>query len=94
LNRYNRGRHDDVHLETNQLGCEMKKSFWLHLAGWEDEEDILALHVAQLAQTLTKCLPEMNALGDGAGRKDTYPRYFSRLLRPGEMDGSEKENRE
>ena len=77
------GRHDDVDLETDQLGCKMSESFSPHLSGGEDEGDVLPLDIAELAQPSTECLPEMRTLGDRGGRKDTDPRDFSRRLRLG-----------
>src|SRR5262245_48676251 len=72
----------------------MRESFWLHLTGGENKEDILALHIAHFAQTLAECLPEVHALCDGAGRKNADPWDFLRLLRLSDMNGSQNKNRE
>ena len=50
------------------------------------DKNVLALHVAELAQPLPKRVKEGTAGGRCEGTQVTYPWHFLRLLRLGPMD--------
>src|SRR3990172_5270467 len=76
-------RDANVNLEPDQLGREIGKPFGPYLRRWELKSNVLAIHITEFAKPLPECLPEVQALGDGTGRKNTYPRHVPRLLRAG-----------
>jgi hypothetical protein len=85
LSSKGRGRtagHDDVHLEPDQLGCEVGEPLGPPLRKSVLEDDVLALDVAQLVQLLSECLTGVRG-GRSPELENTYPIYPPRRLRPG-----------
>jgi hypothetical protein len=53
------------------------------------DDDVFPFHVPKLVQTLPECLDASCGSGSGDGTEKPDSRDFLRLLRVGEMDGSE-----
>ncbi len=47
---------DNIHFETCELGCELRKSIHLSLCKAVFDDNILIFHVPQLVQSLPECL--------------------------------------
>src|SRR5262249_42289946 len=71
--------HNDVHLQTDQLGDEIGIALPLALRRPIDKTDVLTLDIAEIPHPLYKCLVGRRP---GAGQV-AYPRDFPRLLRLG-----------
>jgi len=84
--------YDDIHVETDQFGREAGEPVELSLGVPEVDREVLALDVAELAQSPLKSLIERRDPG-GRGRQHTDPPHPSLLLRlGGERRGEEPTN--
>src|SRR4029434_9827154 len=78
--RWRAGRDDNVDLERNQLGRKTRKPVGFSLCKSGLKGDVLSFQIAQLAQPLPQCLPELDASrGRGASFQESDP-PGSRLL--------------
>jgi hypothetical protein len=64
--RRRRGRDDDVHLEPDQLGCEIRQAVEAALRGSVLDDDVLALDPPELAQPLPERLEDAGIRGERA----------------------------
>ncbi len=82
--------HYDVHLEPDQLSCEIGEPLSPPLRRSVLEDDVLALDVAQLVQLLSERLIDWVGAGQSPLLKNTDPIDLPRLLRlGGERRGEE-----
>ena len=73
-------RHDDIHLEPDELGGELGKAVVLTFGKAKLDDDVLALDVTQIAQSRPECI---DAGGPCRGRGHSQkpdPRNVARLL--------------
>src|SRR6185503_17271838 len=80
------GSHgDDIHLAAQTFLCQLRKPVMPTGRGEVVDSDGLAVHIAQLAQTLEERLPSWLARLECAWIecKETQPRHSLYLLRPG-----------
>src|SRR5262245_45858385 len=74
---------DDVHVETDELRCEIGKPVFFALGKAVLDQDILPLHVAKLTQPILECL----VVGFGerwcGWSEQAYPGDVGQLLRLG-----------
>ena len=76
-------RHDDVHLEPDQLGRQVGQPVDPILRISIVDDNILALNPPELAQPMPERVEQVRPIGRGRRAKKTYPRHLSRLLRVG-----------
>ena len=68
-------RHDYVDLKSNELSCELRKSRQLSFRRPKLECNVLAFHIAKLAQTFPKiCLKQLLVCGSDV--ENANSRYF------------------
>jgi hypothetical protein len=72
---------DDVHLQADELGGERRQPFRSALCKPVLDCDVLAFHIAQLAQPLPEGLELTRESGERAGREETDPGDLRRRLR-------------
>src|SRR2546426_2390400 len=87
--------HDDVYLEPDQLGQETREKFGPPLRPAIVDSDLLALHVAQLAEALAERIEEMPVHRVRACLEKSHPIEFPRLLglgRERHRDEADSEN--
>ena len=72
--------HDDIDLETDQLGSQFGKPIGLSLCRSKLEPNVLSLDISQLAQSLPKVPPKLFRIGT-AEDQCADGRQFCRLLR-------------
>ena len=85
--------HEEVDLETNQLGGQVREPTVLFIGPAELNDDVLALYVTEVAKLQSKCLYPARPAGREVGAQEPDPRDVSRLLglgcdRPGEEAAS------
>src|SRR5262249_52042313 len=73
--------HDHVDLQTRERDRESTEAIRVSVCITEIEDDGLALHVAQLAKTLTKCLDANRVGGRRAPNQNANSGNLLRLLR-------------
>ena len=82
--------NDDVHLQANEFGGERRQPLRPALCEPVLDRDVLAFHIAQLAQSLPEGLEEIRVVGGRAGREETDPGNLRRRLSlDGEGDDEE-----
>jgi hypothetical protein len=91
LSGWGRGRHNDVNIEPNQLGSEGWEAIVFSLCVSVLNNNVLPLHVPMLTQTLAECLGERRGDSGRIEPQDAYPGDFLRVLRGGDMDGSQSQ---
>ena len=84
--RYRMG-HDDVNLEANQLGRQIGEPIALPLRPSVLNDNVLALHVAEVTQARPQCIYPARETGSGLGTQEPNPRDLRRLLR---IDGERR----
>ena len=84
------GRHDDIDLQPDELCEKLRKPVELSVRRPEFDDEVLALHVAELAQTVARGLPQMAAdIATFEKRDSSDPR--ASLPLSGERRGKEAE---
>src|SRR6266545_3488109 len=61
-------RDDDIYVEPHEFGREFTQTSWLPLCISILNDNVFALHVTKLAQTLAECLPASRASGREVSR--------------------------
>jgi hypothetical protein len=79
--------HDDINLETDQLGRKLSEPIVLSFRISVLNGDILSLHVAEVSEPSPERLDSFRVGGGRGGRKETYAGISFRLLR---ADGTAK----
>src|SRR5262249_29938443 len=89
LARWRTIRHDDVYLETDQVGSEAGETVVVPLRPSGLDLDILIFHIAELVQAFPQCLEQDGQVAGfairvrrGGRRQKTDSEELSRLLRP------------
>ena len=76
-------RHQDIHLETDQLGREVGEPLELPFRPAVLQDEVLAFDIAERAHSLQESLHKWGASWGSTQPKATDPVYVRRLLRLG-----------
>jgi hypothetical protein len=57
------GSNDDVNLQTDEIGCKLRKAIASTLRIEVLDADVLSLDPSEVAETLTKCLVPERGIG-------------------------------
>ena len=72
---------DDVNLETDEIGCEVREAIAPALRIAVLDADVLALEPSEVAQALPECLVPERGIGRREYREQPYAGDFGRRLR-------------
>jgi hypothetical protein len=89
------GSDDDLNLETEEIGCEVREAIVSTLRKAVLDADVLALDPSEVAETEPERLVPEHGIGRRGWREHSYPADFCRCLRahcarPSERAGSER----
>ena len=91
------GSDDDVNLETDEIGCEVREAIASTLRIAVLDADVLSLDPSEVAETEPECLVPERGIGRREWREKSYPGDFCRRLRaccarPGERTSAKRDN--
>src|SRR5216684_4954388 len=75
------GSDDDVNLETDQIGCELRQDVDFHLRISVFNDDVLSLNPSKVTEPFQECLVPERRVGAREGRQKSYPGDSLLLLR-------------
>ena len=77
-----KGSDDDVNLETDEIGCEVREAIASTLRIAVLDADVLSLDPSEVAETLPECLVPERGSGRREWREKSYPRDFPLAAAP------------